>query len=370
MGQSTLNFSNPELFFTEVTRRINDSVARSASLSAAALGLCDAQDVTEFTEIISRSSANGKRLRALGAFVGAFCVKADSLTPTDIVSLDQLAAALEFYQACALLHDDIIDQATTRRGNPAAHEALRTHHRAGNWLGESQHFGVAGAILAGDFADAAANWCLGVLGEDLGNTAVSTRFAAMAGEVAVGQYLDLKATHLPLSSLDPLATSLEVVRLKSARYSVSHPLALGALVAGATPSRADAIGAAFEPAGIAFQLRDDYLGTFGVPTATGKPVGGDIRERKRTALLALAYRDCPEEERKTLEEVYSSPSVPTSKQCQAVSDILRKFGVPAQEELIEKLHQDTLMRLGDLGLFEAQMPLLQSFVARLIERDA
>jgi geranylgeranyl diphosphate synthase type I len=104
-------------------------------------------------------------------------------------------------------------------------------------------------------------------------------------ELCVGQYLDLEGT--ASGSSDP-AQAEKIERYKSGKYTVERPLHLGAAIAGAAPELIAAYRRFGADIGIAFQLRDDLLGVFGDPAVTGKPAGDDLREGKRTLLIALA----------------------------------------------------------------------------------
>ena len=107
----------------------------------------------------------------------------------------------------------------------------------------------------------------------------------MRSEVMAGQYLDLLEQAQAVASPERV---LRVVRFKSAKYTVERPLHLGALLAGAGHERLAALSDYGLPLGEAFQLRDDVLGVYGDPEVTGKPAGDDLREGKRTLLVALA----------------------------------------------------------------------------------
>jgi len=237
-----------------------------------------------------------------------------SATPIEEVSLPHLSAALELYQASALVHDDIIDKADERRGMPTPHRTLADHHAAQSWIGSSTDFGRHSAILVGDFlfsaATAAADEQALTLPEDCAR-AFARRFADMHAEVALGQYLDISAEQNPL---DPertdalsMSDSLEVALHKSAHYSVVHPALLGAICAAPSFDHVagllDVLETILTPWGLAFQLRDDDLGVFGDPAVTGKPAGDDLREGKRTALLALTWEASSPAERRALTDV-------------------------------------------------------------------
>jgi geranylgeranyl diphosphate synthase type I len=191
-----------------------------------------------------------------------------------------VAAGLELLHAFALLHDDVMDGSTLRRGRPALHRRLAEDHRRGGWRGEPRRFGEGVAVLLGDLAFTCADRLVRGAGTDVGAVWDELRI-----ELMMGQYLDV--TGASRGSL-PTDQALLVARYKSGAYSVERPLHLGAAHAGATHALIDGYTAFGRPLGEAFQLRDDLLGVFGDEAHTGKPAGEDLREGKPTALLALA----------------------------------------------------------------------------------
>lgn len=196
------------------------------------------------------------------------------------------AAALELLQACALIHDDVMDGSDTRRGQPAMHLRFAGLHRGGAWLGDPQSFGVSAAILLGDLCLIWADELLGTCGLPLDALQRCARvYDQMRVELMAGQYLDLLEQ---ARGGGDVASALRVARYKSAKYTIEKPLHMGAALAGAGPEVVAAYTAYGLPLGEAFQLRDDVLGVFGDPGQTGKPAGDDLREGKRTALVAMA----------------------------------------------------------------------------------
>ena len=168
------------------------------------------------------SAAGGKRFRALMAHVGWALASGKPLADA---SVPHLAAALELYQASALVHDDIIDHADERRGQPTPHRALATRHSDAGWIGSSSAFGLNAAILVGDFLFSAATAQADEQALELRADCVQTftqRFADMHAEVALGQYLDILAEQHPLDPqrADALSAdaALEVALHKSAHY--------------------------------------------------------------------------------------------------------------------------------------------------------
>ncbi|MEV7794159.1 polyprenyl synthetase family protein [Streptomyces sp. NPDC087512] len=229
-------------------------------------------------------SRGGKRLRTAFAFCGWRAAGGCG----DATAVLRTGAALELLQACALVHDDVMDGSLRRRGGPALHVELARGHRAAGMHGSPETFGTSSAVLAGDLALA---WADDLLTETALGTPHGRRlheeWRAMRTEMVAGQYRDLRAQAARSSSVDE---ALEIATLKSALYTVARPLALGGALAGAGDRTLDALRAAGRCAGLAFQLRDDLLGAFGDPALTGKPAGDDLRSRKLTCLLAVARR--------------------------------------------------------------------------------
>ncbi len=238
--------------------------------------------------------SSGKRLRASYAYWSWRAHGGLPGTPAEDAVL-RVGASLELFHAAALFHDDVIDDSDTRRGRPAAHREFAAAHRREGLRGDEARHGASVAILLGDLALIASDAEFAAALTALPTAAArSTRavFDEMRTEVTVGQYLDLLAQSQPWDDdADRVeARARQVIRSKSARYSVEHPMALGAAMAGADDEALTACRAIGLPLGEAFQLRDDMLGVFGDPAVTGKPAGDDLREGKRTVLVARALR--------------------------------------------------------------------------------
>ncbi len=249
-------------------------------------------DAARLADAVEQMLSGGKRLRA------AFCYwswRAHGGRPgtPDADAVVRVGAALELFQAAALFHDDVMDDSDTRRGFPAAHREFARLHVEQGLTGDADRFGMSAAILLGDLTLVASEQeFAGALATQPFQRAEAARavFDLMRTEVTVGQYLDVLAQSLPWGD-DPEADevrSREVIRAKAARYSVEHPITLGAALADADESSLERCRAIGLPLGEAFQLRDDLLGVFGDPATTGKPAGDDLREGKRTVLTARA----------------------------------------------------------------------------------
>lgn len=348
---------------TAVSARLEEVLAERRTALARVDGAADLLDSA--TALL----AGGKRMRAVLAAAGlALGVEDPAERETVLTSpaAVRLGAALELYQASALAHDDVIDDAETRRGLPAAHRALASLHAERCWRGSPADFGASAAILLGDLLLSAAGGEAGaaVAVSDAApgaRLAARDAFDAMTEEVAVGQFLDLRGEALPLSTPGEDATAaaalmrdqaLAVVVRKSARYSVAGPLLIGAALAGLDPASPEhaALARFGEETGIAFQLRDDVLGVVGDPAVTGKPVGDDLREGKRTVLLAAAWGRTDEDGRALLRDVLAHREAPTARVVEAV-ELVRASGALEDHEREIDAHvaraRDALDELAD-----------------------
>ncbi|MBA3489038.1 MAG: polyprenyl synthetase family protein [Longispora sp.] len=252
---------------------LSEQRARLATIDSALIPVAEALE--EFV------LGAGKRIRpafAYWGFRGAGGVDSDQVVAC--------LSALELVQASALIHDDVMDASDTRRGLPSIHRRFADRHAAQGWAGDPEAFGRAAAILLGDL-------CLAWSDELFDGTGIAADavararpvFDEMRTEVTAGQYLDVLAVATRDTSL---ARASKIAIYKSAKYTVERPLLLGGALAGADDVLMKCYSAYGLPLGEAFQLRDDVLGVFGDPAVTGKPAGDDLREGKRTYLVAFA----------------------------------------------------------------------------------
>lgn len=251
-------------------------------------------DLVEPIEEIGRLVlAGGKRLRPAFTHWGYVGAGGDPEHPLVI----DAGAAFELMHAFALFHDDVMDDAASRRGSPTTHVRFADHHREGSWAGEARRFGEGVAILVGDLAFVYADQLL----SDAPREAWAI-WNELRIELNVGQILDILGGVRNDRRLDK---AQRICRYKSGKYTIERPLHLGAVLAA--PDRASellpALSAYGLPLGDAFQMRDDVMGAFGDPAVTGKPVGGDLREGKPTPLLARAVTAASPAQRTVLDRV-------------------------------------------------------------------
>jgi len=331
-------------------------------------------------DAISDLLAGGKRLRPAfcywgwrAAGGGAAGARYDHAEPDGAADEEEhiltAAAALELLHAGALVHDDVMDGSATRRGQPAVHRRFAAQHAAGGWRGSADSFGAGAAILLGDLL-------LGWSGELLrasGLPAAALRrgqpvLDAMRTEMIAGQYLDLLGQ---AAGTGTVASALRVVRYKSAKYTVEGPLLLGAALAGAagTESQLAAACSAYGiPLGVAFQLRDDVLGVFGDPAETGKPVTDDLREGKRTVLVALAADRADTAQASVLNRHLGDPRLGEAAAAQ-VRGVLTDTGALAEcERMIRGSVREALAALADAPFTDGAKTALAELAATAVDR--
>ncbi len=246
--------------------------------------------------------SGGKRLRPAFSYWGYRAAGGD-----DNDALLKACTSLELLQACALIHDDVMDASDTRRGQPAVHKQFEALHIANSWSGSAKLFGEGSAILVGDLALSWADEMLLTCGLDTDQIArAKATYDVMRTELMSGQYLDL------LEQVRGGITQERaeiVIRFKSAKYTIERPLHMGASIAGASAELLTVLSKYGLALGEAFQLRDDLLGVFGDAEVTGKPAGDDLREGKQTMLIAHAYATATSAEKKFIDEHLGSADI-------------------------------------------------------------
>ncbi|TFB52021.1 polyprenyl synthetase family protein [Cryobacterium tagatosivorans] len=328
-------------------------------------------DLTPLVDFSRQFLSGGKRFRALFCYSGWQSAGTAAADSSPIVSA---AAALEIFHAAALVHDDIIDNSDTRRGAASAHKLFEGMHAESSWAGSASDFGRAAGILLGDLL---LGWSDELLDEGLaaapdGEAArlARTEFNRMRTEVTAGQYLDILEERAWLTQPEDelLDRALRVIVFKSAKYSVQAPLVIGAALAGASPAQLDALRAFGLPLGIAFQLRDDLLGVFGDAAVTGKPSGDDLREGKRTVLVALARQGIADGPRRTLDDQLGDPTLDESR-IVVLQGVIRDSGaVDRVEAMIEANVAEALRALEGSPIGEDAREQLRSLTEQVTRR--
>ena len=170
--------------------------------------------------------------------------------------------------------------------------------------------------------------------------------------------------------MDALEQARRVLAYKTIQYSVVKPLTIGATMAGATNATVDTLTRYGTPLGEAFQLRDDLLGVFGDPELTGKPAGDDLREGKRTVLLALTHAGCGEREWKQLAARLGSPDLDDDEIAELRAVITGSGAVAEVERMISTLEAQALTVLDEDTLTPQGRELLQELAGSAVRRSA
>lgn len=344
----------------ELSQFIEGRAAEMASVS---------EDVAPLMDAISGLVTGGKRLRALFCYWGWRGAGGDILGPEAV----QAGVALELFQGAALIHDDIIDRSDIRRGGPSVHRRFGQLHRDRGWALDEERFGQAAAILTGDLCLSFCEEAFTAIGPAAGSTTSARRiFNTMRAEVMAGQYLDiLEEVAGPLRPRgEAVAAAANVIRYKSAKYSTEHPLAIGGALAGADEVLLAAYSRFSLPLGEAFQLRDDVLGVFGDPGTTGKPAGDDLREGKRTVLVAYALERSTAEGAALLEASLGRQDLRDDDVERLRAVIATSGALDATEALIDNLSTRAFDALGELPVPEDVRAALQSLGLAAVQRAA
>lgn len=323
--------------------------------------------VIPLLDVARETTAGGKRLRPAYCYWGYVAAAGQ---PADDGPLLGVASSLDLLHVSALIHDDLIDAADTRRGLPAAHKRFEELHTARSGRGPSADFGRSSAILLGDL--------LLIWSTDLadgsgapGLDRARPLLRAMRAEVTAGQYLDVAAQYGvtgAASVADELDAARRVLEFKSARYSIRRPAEIGAALGGADDDLLTALGEFGSVIGRAFQLRDDLLGVYGDPAVTGKPSGGDIREGKRTVLVLSALAGSSPADAAELAALLRSPGL-TDGDVERAAQLIDASGARAHVEgLIDQSFTHALTVLERAEMTADGRTALSELAARSVRR--
>ncbi|PPL18612.1 polyprenyl synthetase family protein [Microterricola pindariensis] len=343
-------------------------------------------ELNPFVEFSRQFLSGGKRFRALFCYWGfesvtgsdsGFDPFADDEEPArDLRAIVSVAAALEIFHAAALVHDDIIDNSDTRRGSASAHRLFEALHADSEWAGNPAAFGRAAAILLGDlllgWSDELLDEGLELLEDRAAARATRAAFNHMRTEVTAGQYLDVLEESAWLRRPDDeLRERAErVIVYKSAKYSVQAPLLIGATLAGGTPAQLAALRDFGLPLGVAYQLRDDLLGVFGDAAVTGKPSGDDLREGKRTVLVAIARGLMPQGARRAIDELLGDAELDETQVRMLQNTIIDCGAVDEVEALISRNVRTAIAAIGPSPLSRRAIAQLSELAETVTKRSA
>lgn len=283
---------------------------------------------------------SGKRIRP------ALCLLSNQLFDGDLAhDVYKTAMALELFHNFTLIHDDIMDHAPLRRGKPTL------HHK----------YGITSGILSGDVMNIISYKCVAeVRVEKL--KPIFDLFNRTAIEVCEGQQLDMdyeKNTEVSI------AQYLEMIRLKTS-VLLACSMKAGAILADVSEKDAVLMYEIGINLGMAFQIQDDYLDTFGKETNTGKAVGGDIRSNKKTYLYLKSFEMADEPLRLKLNELVASDS--DTKVAQII-EIYKNLKIDRiTEDIIQQYFNNVMTGMQQLTIDSSKKQSLLDLIEYLIQR--
>jgi geranylgeranyl diphosphate synthase type I len=312
----------------------------------------------------------GKRLRP------AFCYLAWRGAVGDQARDDRTVvtagAALELFHCFALIHDDIIDGSTLRRGRPSLHEAFAAYHSEQGWRGDPAWFGRSMALLCGDLCASWSKELFDRCDAPFDRLQAAHRlFALSRSEAIAGECLDVVGQvigdHGGAYALD---RGLRVAQLKTARYSITRPMQIGAALGGADASLLECFAAVGEPLGTAFQLRDDVLGVFGDPSLTGKSDMDDLRQGKPTVLIALTFARACGAQLNELQRLLGRPDLDAAGAAAIREIIVASGALAATEERIDQSRQAAMQALAAVPIDTTTRAALAELAQHAVARSA
>lgn len=313
-------------------------------------------------------TAGGKRLRPAFCYWGRV---AASGQPVDPRALVRAAASLELLHVSALVHDDLMDHSDTRRGLPSAHRRFEEAHREAGGRGDPASFGADVALLLGDLLVMWSMEMFAGCGLEASRLAsATTLLEAVRTEVTCGQVLDVAAQAGMAGTTSESALDLagRVVEFKSASYTVVRPCQIGVALGNGSAQLHQTMADFGSPLGRAFQYRDDLLGVFGDAELTGKPAGDDLREGKRTVLVAHALARSTAADAACLESLLGRPDLDDSDVARARRIIEDSGARAAVEETIETSYMTALAALNGSAMTDAGRTALAELARRCVRR--
>lgn len=284
----------------------------------------------------------GKRIRPVLALISCDLFGADPRTALPA------AMAVEIFHNFSLVHDDIMDDAPLRRGQPTVHEKYSANT----------------AILSGDVMLVNAYQALEVVQDLQQKSDLFKIFSQVAVEVCEGQQMDMDFEKREIVAIPEY---IKMIELKTAAL-LAGSLQMGAVLAGASSTEVHILGQVGRNIGIAFQLQDDYLDTFGDPASFGKKVGGDIVQNKKTYLFLKAMEIADEVQRQELRTCYFGYQGPEEEKISKVKGIFESLGIQSDSKAMMQSYRDEAISLLE-RLQSTRNELLLELIEQLMVRE-
>lgn len=296
---------------------------------------------TDLFNILMDFSTKGKMLRG-----SLFLFSAESYGKKIDADLLNVAASLELMHSALLIHDDIMDNDELRRGEKTIFVRYKDDAKKEK-IKNPEHYGISMGIVLGDIclfiAEELASYC-----DNLNIKKLLQFYTKELRFVGIGQFLDFSygAKNLDVSSDEIKKMYIN----KSARYSFSLPLGLGAIAANSSDDEIKILESLGEKVGLIFQLIDDDIGMFGDESKIGKPVGSDIRENKKTFMRSLLMQNADSKTKDFLDNTFGNDSI-SIENIESVQKLIIDLGVRGEiGNMIDNLYQDSKNLIDKLNI--------------------
>lgn len=320
----------------------------------------------DFLERLEPYATGGKLLRG-----SALCFAYETFSGRPAGRADRAvinaAMALELAHSALLIHDDIMDEDDTRRGQPAMHHQYRlAAEKTG--LRNGRQYGGNLALAGGDAALFLAFELLTDAQSRYPGNSAFHLFASQLLTTCFGQMQDIYLEAAP--GMPSKQAIYELMESKTAAYTLALPLAMGGALAGQPEPVIEQLQALGTAAGTIFQIRDDELGAMGDPAKTGKPVGADIKEGKKTLFYYYLVQHSSAKERKLLGAIFGQAAA-SEQDIAYVQQLARQKDIPAiLDKAIRQLESRALQCIEGLGIAANGRRELASLVAFCANRTS
>lgn len=275
----------------------------------------------------------------------------------------QTATAVEILHSSLLIHDDIMDQDDYRRGQLSIHAQYTKEAKYLNRPDPAQK-GMSFGICTGDIGFFMAMELLTKIQSERKQAIMRTVSEELA-IVGLAQMQDVMPFGKDALTIDDI---VQVYKLKTGRYSISLPLILGAILAGADEESITLLETYGECVGIVFQIVDDRLGLFGTITETGKPIGTDIRDDKKTIYRALLFNKANPKDLHIIQRLYGKQQL-TLDDINVVKSFMETYGIEADViKLRDTYRKKALECVARLPVTEKDKTILSDLVTVLENR--
>ena len=282
----------------------------------------------------------GKRIRPV------LCLMGNELFGDIIPDAWEVATAIELFHNFTLIHDDIMDKAPLRRGKDTVHK----------------RYGESTALLAGDVLVIKAYEALNRIDNDFLHR-IMFLFNKTAIEVCEGQQLDMDFEHRDDVSLDEY---MNMITLKTS-VLIAASLQMGGILGGGSLGNLELLYEAGRKIGLAFQVQDDYLDSFGCTEKFGKQIGGDIRANKKTFLMIKALESCTPAQKNEFDELLKNDE---EHKVERVLELYKECKIDEWAiELKEKFLSDALQHFDDMAVVSTRKEPLKHLARLLVKRD-